>query len=111
MKKVDVEKKENEEKAKLGVGLISIEQSNKETLNKVLIFITLAVVVISASLIAGVFINKLSKNEHQDVAAVEPTPEPTPTPKLPKYSDEAKEKINSDLWIYVQLRGDHERDI
>ena len=76
MKKLDVEKKENEEKAKLGVGLISIEQSNKETLNKVLIFITLAVVVISASLIAGIFINKLSKkeNEHQDVATVEPTP-------------------------------------
>lgn len=97
MKKLDVEKKENEEKAKLGVGLISIEKRNTETLNKVLIFATLAVVVVSASLIAGIFINKLSKkeNEHQDVATVEPTPEPTPEPKLPKYSDEAKEKINN----------------
>lgn len=94
---MDVEEKRDEEKSKAGVSLIRIESKDKEMLNKVLISITLAVVVVSASLIAGMFINKKpeKEEEHQDVISVEPTPEPTPQPKLPKYSEEAKDKIKN----------------
>lgn len=98
---MDVEEKEKkteyneQDNLGAGFGLIKIEKDKR--LNNMLIFITIAVVVFSTSITAGIIINNLSKKSENlnNVVAEEPTPKPTPTPRLPKYSDEAKERINN----------------
>lgn len=98
--KTEKEKTVEEEKVAESVGLIKIEKPNKETLNKILIFATLAIVVMASSSIAGILIANASYEEPDIIVEVTPeqTPEPTPTPKIPVYSDEAKERVKN---IYV----------
>ena len=78
-------------------GLIKVEKANKDNINKILIFITLAIVVIAGSSIAWVLIAGASNNSKE--AALEeapaPTPAPTPTPLIPVYSEEAKERLKN----------------
>lgn len=82
--------------------LIDLEVIKKERLNKILIFITLAVVVIITSIIAGLIIKNSLSKKGDEVLSVEENTEPVEEKKeslkIPIYSEDAKERMKN---IYV----------
>ena len=92
---------ENENKEEQ-YGLITIEIIKKEKMNRLIIYMTLTIVVLVCSSVAGIFVSKASKNKAsydvQNEAEAEPIEEVKESAKLPIYSEEAKERMRN---IYV----------
>lgn len=77
--------------------LITIKSVKQEKINKIMIFAILAIVVIAGASISGIMVANANREKEMllSEAVVEETPEPTPKPIIPIYSEEAKEKIKN----------------
>jgi peptidoglycan/xylan/chitin deacetylase (PgdA/CDA1 family) len=90
-------------------GMITVEKTSKELLNRICVFVSLAIVVVASSSVCGILIAEASHREEVSVIekpVIESTPEPTPI--IPVYSEEAKERMKN---IYKsELKNEDNRE-
>ena len=99
-----MEKEEIETKCEQNT-LISMKTKKDEMINNMLIFAFLTIVVIATSCASGIMVaivsraKKLEEEEKKKIADEQIEVKPEPTPKVPVYSEEAKDRMKN---IYVQ---------